>query len=467
MTQQVQAFRKICVALRSCFEQTLRPVGHEFSKIPTEWPGEPELCVQYLVLCRRVRRAFQAAQAPASQTGVPRTVAEAAQSWGRVHGYSVLELWTTGCVQASLHRFFLYSGWSSVLAARVASRISAFVDSDAALPESSRAPARTPQRDLQHVRGTHADRGGGEVVGVVSPGAVLSLKGRLVEVCQTLRIIDVASVAAALDQHSWFAVGARAEASADSSPGQAARARSAWAAVRVHHRCRLLIAPDACCESVGSIVRSQWNPKRGLTPSQVADGVFLSQAGVSCVGSPRDEALVEAVVRQWEQTSKYKVRAPEERRVPPEVRAQHAAVEASGRTVTPAAVPTPAVLLGITKATDRRKALRDRSKLRVTLPQTMREALPKARAHTGELKRLPVSVVHLHAQQRGVAGSVERQVKKTSLKETLWAKERDALTRADDSGTATGAGSASSSKLGGASASAAKRPRTASSSKQP
>ena len=455
------------MALQSCFEQTLRPAGREFSNVPAEWPGEPELCVQYLVLCRRVHRAFKAAQASTSQTFVPHTVVEAARSWGRVHGYSVLEVWTSGCVQASLHRFFLRSGWSSALAARVASRISAFADSEAALPESSRAPARTPQRDLRHVHGAHLEGGRGKVVGAVSPGAVLSLKGRLVEVCHTLRFIDVASVAAALDQHPWFAVGARAEASAESSPGQAAHARSAWAAARVHHRCRLLIAPDACCEAVGSLVRSQWNPKRGLTPTQVADSVFLQQAGVSCVGSPRDEALVEAVVRQWEQTSKYKVRAPGERRVPPAVRAQHIVVEASGRTLTPTAVPTPTVLLGITTATDRRKALRDRGKLRVTLPQTMRAALPKARAHTGELKRLPVSVEHLHAQQRGVAGSVERQVKKTSLKETKWAKERDTLTGADDGGTAIGAGSASSSKTGGASASAAKRPRTASSSKQP
>lgn len=459
--------------MQPCFEQTLRPAGHEFSDIPAEWPGESELCVQYVVLCRRVHRAFEAAQAPtASRGSVPQTVVEVAQSWGRVHGYSVLELWTLGCVQASLHRFFIRSGWPSVLAARVASRISAFADSEATLPESSRAPARrTSQRDLRHTRAARTGGGGGGVGGVVSPGAVLSWKGHLVEVCRTLRVIDVAAVAAALDKHAWFAVGARAESSPNRGPlphRRGLEARSAWAAARVHHRCRLLIAPDACCEAVGSMVRNQWNPKRGLTPVQVADGVFLSQAGVSCVGSHRDEALVDAVVCQWERTSKYQVRAPEVRRVPPEVCAQLAAVELSGRTMTPAALPTPTVLAGITSATERLKALRDRTRLQVTLPQAMRDALPKARLQTGELKRLPMSVEHLHAQQRGVAGSIERQAKKTSLAEKVWAKERDTLTRADDSDRVVGAGSASSSKLGEASTSSSKRPRTgSSSSKQP
>ena len=42
-------------------------------------------------------------------------------------------------------------------------------------------------------------------------------------------------------------------------------------------------------------MRRLWSPQRGQTPQVVADEVFLAQAQVLCVGSDRDEGLVQRV----------------------------------------------------------------------------------------------------------------------------------------------------------------------------
>ena len=85
-------------------------------------------------------------------------------------------------------------------------------------------------------------------------------------------------MSASLDKHKWFAVG---------NDG-----KFCWHALRLHHRSRLLRAPETACEFIGSIMHQQFSANQDLAPAPLMDRVMLQQAHVRCVGSQRDELLV-------------------------------------------------------------------------------------------------------------------------------------------------------------------------------
>ena len=58
---------------------------------------------------------------------------------------------------------------------------------------------------------------------------------------------------------------------------------------------------------MGSFMRLLWDPTRKLDPTTMEDLVLLEQAGVRCVGSERDEELVDQVAAMLEKTRKYRV----------------------------------------------------------------------------------------------------------------------------------------------------------------
>ena len=58
---------------------------------------------------------------------------------------------------------------------------------------------------------------------------------------------------------------------------------------------------------MGSFMRLLWDPTRKLDPKSMEDLVLLEQAGVRCVGSERDEELVDQVAAMLEKTRKYRV----------------------------------------------------------------------------------------------------------------------------------------------------------------
>ena len=68
---------------------------------------------------------------------------------------------------------------------------------------------------------------------------------------------------------------------------------SAWHALRLHHRCRLLRGSEASCERIGSFLHSNWNDQEEVAPSVAVSRAHL----IGCLGSERDQALVEQVAQ--------------------------------------------------------------------------------------------------------------------------------------------------------------------------
>ena len=258
------------------------------------------------------------------------------------------------------------------------------------------------------------------------------------QVVRRLRSLIATSVSAALDLHSWFAV--------CRSPGSTGSlASNCWGAVRVHHRCRLLLSPDAACEGVGSIMRLQWDSRRstGEVAGRVTDSIALSAAGVRCVGAARDEALVAAVVATMRGASRYRPRRLN-------VQSAHVAdlTDKSGAAAGgDFALGIPSAFHGIATAFGRRAALKERGQLRsaAVMPSELAAQLAKATCSlkdaSGRIRQLPLNVLHLHARQRGAAGSVEKSHQKEALQkkallqdplQALWHAERAKLLKADD-----------------------------------
>ena len=68
----------------------------------------------------------------------------------------------------------------------------------------------------------------------------------------------------------------------------------------------MVFPPEAPCERIGSLMRIYWDSRRHLGPVDMQDLVFLSQAGVACTGSDRDELVVDEVMRLFEASAKNK-----------------------------------------------------------------------------------------------------------------------------------------------------------------
>ena len=81
------------------------------------------------------------------------------------------------------------------------------------------------------------------------------------------------------------------------SPGGARQPRSAWHPVRIHHQCRPIGSPEACCERVGSLMQHRWTKRRRPDPGTLMDGVLLQDAQVACIGGERDETLCRDVAQ--------------------------------------------------------------------------------------------------------------------------------------------------------------------------
>ena len=121
-----------------------------------------------------------------------------------------------------------------------------------------------------------------------TPGGLATLTlpgvtGKLVHVSRELLDLDSTAVSAAVDADPYF--------SRDGPGQQGALGGSAWHAVRVHHRCRPTGSPEAFGERVGSLTHQLHQASRNVDPGSLMDTVLLREAGVSCIGSARDEAI--------------------------------------------------------------------------------------------------------------------------------------------------------------------------------
>ena len=104
----------------------------------------------------------------------------------------------------------------------------------------------------------------------------------LVEILSDNIEVNCAAISSAIDASRFFAIG--------DAPS---KRTSAWHSVRVHHRSRLLRGPEAVCEHLGSLAHFTWQSQREEAPALAMSRVHLLQADVRCLGSVRDEVVIQ------------------------------------------------------------------------------------------------------------------------------------------------------------------------------
>ena len=121
--------------------------------------------------------------------------------------------------------------------------------------------------------------GPGNIAIFRSPGAL----GKVLQVEEISWVVDQSAISSSIDMNPYFARG----------PSQ--QSESAWHMARLHHRCRSFGAAEAYCERIGSYMKKVWlaNPRQNA--ASFMNSVYLQAAGLACVGSERDEAVVREV----------------------------------------------------------------------------------------------------------------------------------------------------------------------------
>ena len=169
------------------------------------------MCVAYLDLSLRVRRASEAGQASLRDRAVPQEVTMLARDWVSCRGYEVQQLWHCKCVAASLLRYLAKLPASLLVAVcRVVARISAFANAE--LPSAAVNPQRVSATDLEGLARCRGRRQGRVALssirfGAAATGNVLRYEGKLVEVTRVLISVHTAAIASAIDMHPWFSLG--------------------------------------------------------------------------------------------------------------------------------------------------------------------------------------------------------------------------------------------------------------------
>lgn len=298
--KHVDAFLQGYEMLAPFLRHTYWPQKKIFEKIVREVRLNNEvLAYQYVLLCRRVRAAAAAAVCPGSRhipecNFVPEAVVAHAKSWAVLTLCAVVPVFEFPVVRQLVATL---AGSDGQLCHTLASKITLFSGhldrNEAVLPRQAYETFTAPRDNLTYfIAGSSrlqtkkrklANGGPSLAVGHIAALCGRSQRGKLVVVVRMDSKIDSSAVSEALDRFPYFSVGA------------SERAPSAYQAALFHHRYRLLFAPSAAVERLGSILHQQYDAVQGLAPAALVDRVLLSSAHVSCLGSERDELLVRAV----------------------------------------------------------------------------------------------------------------------------------------------------------------------------
>ena len=228
----------------------------------------------------------------------------------------------------------------------------------------------------------------------------------------------------------------------------------AWHFTRLHHRCRTLFLPDSPVEGVGSLVRLAWDPRQGrASPVYVQDRVFLMQAGVACLGSERDEMIINEVVNLLKSTGKYRAAGRSKHcsgvslpSTAPMVHGAQKKLESSGRfsgSLPDADAklhlePSDMAALSGQGVAKRKAYLRKRAveAKPVTLPAAVRDAVQGSLSRKdGIVQPLAPTTSVLHARERNAADSVVRTKLTAWLNRERgqqWQREKEIIFRGDD-----------------------------------
>ncbi len=288
----IAAFRDVWALLQPCLRHTLWPSTSSHPHVEHQWPPEAQMCVQYMLLCGRVRDA-------AREDGWMH------EKWFHAHAYIVKRVTHHGCLrhmlEASLHECLKCSlrralsrcsrdAHAVEQVARPLARILDFAGAldtqgdefKVALEEVVRVGwGRRHRRMRMRFK---ASLTFDEEVGHIASLSGASLKGCWVRVLRVARKVIHGGVAATLDIEPSFS---------NLSPS----GHHCWHVARLHHRCRHLRGVEAACERWGSLLHSLWDEVAGLGPARLASRLLLRESGLLCQGSPVDEAFVGEIAR--------------------------------------------------------------------------------------------------------------------------------------------------------------------------
>ena len=126
--------------------------------------------------------------------------------------------------------------------------------------------------------------------GAPGPGGVCAVVREhgppsLVYVVHQVSEISTSAVCASLDADPYFCNGVKKNVA------------SAWNAVRTLHQCRLMGAPEACCERVGSTLEGIWSKRRAHAAlASHIDRARIREALIAAIGGPRDARITREIV---------------------------------------------------------------------------------------------------------------------------------------------------------------------------
>lgn len=317
----VKAFRQVASTMEPLMKLTEYPAHVDFDSVGHTWPTLDELCVQYMMLCRRVRDVAAAAllhdgdvlkhlghdhgrdplapegQPPRPEGAVknsvtkvrrpPREVLQAARRWSKIVACTVSPVWSRGVLRHVLGVGLARAG--PVPKSALYTTCTLVCLFEGAVPPEAFKTYRVSANELSFPRGFPRTRR----LAIKASCNLENYAGtrKLVRVIKDELAIDISAVSAAIDMHSWFSIGG----------GSGSGSAVCWHAARLHHRCRLLAPPDTACEGIGSQIRWLWDQRMGkVSPTVFADKLRLTSAGVSCLGGGRDETIIERILHMLE-----------------------------------------------------------------------------------------------------------------------------------------------------------------------
>ena len=293
--EHVRAFAVVARVLEPCMAFTYYPFDRAFRAVEHQWPGCDPLCGQYVKLTERVRsaRACSERVRSAGATGagalryganIPEDVVEEAKDWSEVVAYFVLPVGARVDVAHVVRA--QYPGTAApAFVMKVISFISHFVGgltcgltTSLSFPISQFKPADLRALGTRVRRSAKCPR---LLVAPLRPGDVArDRSGRCFHVLSVQQRVCIDKVTSSIVRRPWFSLG---------------NGCVAWHAARLAHRCSMMFPPEAPCERFGSLLRLYWDPRRNLTPVDLADIALLAEAGVRCTGSRRDDIIIEQV----------------------------------------------------------------------------------------------------------------------------------------------------------------------------
>ena len=210
-----------------------------------------------------------------------------------------------------------------------------------------------------------------------------------------------------------------------------------WHAVRVHHRSRLLFAPESACERLGSYMHQLWSSAMGLAPGPLIDCVLLKQAHIACTGAPRDEEMIQEIADALLPLMRAPARMSVKVGNVQQIAQAQLALKTSGRSLHMDHDLLPEIAGGRSRAA-LRQARRDRrtESLPQDLPDVIRSSVQEAFQNgKGLAKPLPVCVKQLQPHEKGATYSVQHATLKSWVSSEAgqeWQKQRSHLYKADN-----------------------------------